>query len=48
MMERRHILGVRGMTFRFLRRRYSLLRATFSKNAYCSRRDTAWKPPRQP
>jgi len=44
MMEverKKHILGVSGMTFRFFRRRYSLRRATFSKNAYCSRRDTA-------
>ena len=39
--ERSHILGVEGITFRFFRRWYSLRRVTFSKNAYCSRRDTA-------
>jgi hypothetical protein len=39
--RKKHILGVSEMTFRFFRRRYSLRRATFNKNAYCSRRDTA-------
>jgi len=40
--ETQHVLvGIGVMTFCFLRRRCSLLKATFSKNAYCSRRDTA-------